>query len=186
MAGVAMPQRAVAVTKSDTAYITDRKRNAVVEAPVLTTSVVVATNIITQPAHGFSDGDTVTPTALGSVTGITIGVVYFIRDATTDTYKLAATINAAAVDLTGADTTPPTIQRLTSYPAAVRVSGSLYFGGAGIAYVLPEGHPDTDDPTEAAGGVVAFTVVAGQTLPGSYKKVMNGTTATLIVCQYSL
>lgn len=56
---------------------------------------------ITCPAHGYADtqkiafyGDTVPA-------GLTEGTVYFVRDATTDTFKVAATSGGAAIDLTG-------------------------------------------------------------------------------------
>lgn len=59
------------------------------------------TDVITSPSHGYVDtnkivfyGDTVPA-------GTTEGTVYFVRDATTDTFKVAATAGGAAIDLTG-------------------------------------------------------------------------------------
>jgi hypothetical protein len=65
-------------------------------------TVVLATDVFTSVAHGFIDtnqivfwGDTVP-------TGLTEGTIYFVRDATTDTFKVAATSGGVAIDITGA------------------------------------------------------------------------------------
>jgi len=39
-------------------------------------------------------------------TGITAGTVYYVRDKTTDTFKIAATAGGSAIDITGAGTVP--------------------------------------------------------------------------------
>ncbi|TWI04803.1 hypothetical protein IP90_00941 [Luteimonas cucumeris] len=64
-----------------------------------------ATDVVTCLAHGYADtqkivfyGDTVPA-------GLTEGTVYFVRDATTDTFKVAATSGGAAIDLTGTGST---------------------------------------------------------------------------------
>lgn len=55
---------------------------------------------ITSPAHGFSDGDTVVVFGENLPAGLSPGVVYYVRDSTTDTFALAATSGGAAIDLT--------------------------------------------------------------------------------------
>lgn len=59
-----------------------------------------ATDVFTVPAHGYADtqkvvfyGDTVPA-------GLTEGTVYFVRDSTTNTFKVAATSGGVAIDIT--------------------------------------------------------------------------------------
>ena len=65
-----------------------------------------STDVITANAHGFNDGDPVVLEELRSgaslPTGLTEGVVYYVRDKTTNTFKLAATVGGSAIDITGA------------------------------------------------------------------------------------
>jgi hypothetical protein len=63
-------------------------------------TVVAATDVYTSAAHGYSNGDPVVPSALTGATGITAGLYYYIRDVTTNTFKLAATLGGAVVDVT--------------------------------------------------------------------------------------
>jgi hypothetical protein len=58
------------------------------------------TDVITSPAHGFVDTDPVYVLGDSLPTGIAEGTEYFVRDVTTDTFKLAATSGGAAIDLT--------------------------------------------------------------------------------------
>lgn len=61
------------------------------------------TDVLTADQHGFSDTQQVVVLdATGAVlpTGLVEGTIYFVRDATTDTFKLAATSGGAAIDLT--------------------------------------------------------------------------------------
>lgn len=65
-----------------------------------------ATDVITCTAHGYADGTRVVLLDLTGGAGLTgqststIGTVYFVRDATTDTFKLAATAGGSAIDFT--------------------------------------------------------------------------------------
>lgn len=64
-------------------------------------TALAADDVFTSIAHGFSDTDTVVLFGASLPTGITEGDVYYVRDATTNTFKLAATSGGAAIDLTG-------------------------------------------------------------------------------------
>ena len=64
-----------------------------------------STDTITCTAHGFIDTDTIVFFKGTVPTGLTEGTVYYVRDATTDTFKVAATAGGAAIDLTGAGST---------------------------------------------------------------------------------
>lgn len=67
---------------------------------------VASTDVITSTAHGFSDGQRIVIIEITGGAGLTaqsstvIGVVYFIRDATSSTFKLAATLGGAAINFT--------------------------------------------------------------------------------------
>jgi len=67
-------------------------------------SVTAATSdVFTSAAHGYSDGDPVVFSSLdGSGVGITAATKYYVRDATTNTFKVSATVGGAAVDVTTA------------------------------------------------------------------------------------
>ena len=58
-----------------------------------------STDVITCEAHGFSSGQTVvfSGTMPG---GLTEGTTYYVRDVTTDTFKVAATSGGEAIDIT--------------------------------------------------------------------------------------
>lgn len=66
-------------------------------------------DVVTCPEHGFHDGDKVVFPALTGGTGLTAGTtVYYVRDATKDTFKVSATAGGAAVNVT-ADATAGTV-----------------------------------------------------------------------------
>ena len=69
-------------------------------------SADASTDVLTAASHGFAEGDPVVLEELRSgaalPTGLSEGVVYFVRDKTTHTFKLAATSGGAAIDVTGA------------------------------------------------------------------------------------
>lgn len=63
-------------------------------------SVVTGTDTIVSTSHGWSDGQKIVFFRGTPPGGLTEGTVYFVRDATTDTFKVAATAGGAAIDLT--------------------------------------------------------------------------------------
>lgn len=62
--------------------------------------VDTSTDVVTCQGHGYSD--TATIVFYGGVVpgGLVEGTVYYVRDATADTFKVAATSGGAAIDLT--------------------------------------------------------------------------------------
>lgn len=65
-------------------------------------SAIAATDVITSVAHGLSDTWQVVVAnvfAESLPTGLTEGDVYHVRDAATDSFKLAATAGGAAIDI---------------------------------------------------------------------------------------
>lgn len=63
---------------------------------------VAATDIVTVPSHGYILNDTIVFYGGTVPAGLTEGTIYYARDITTDTFKVAATAGGAAIDLTGA------------------------------------------------------------------------------------
>jgi hypothetical protein len=67
---------------------------------------VASTDVITSTAHGFANTQKVVLVDVSGGAGLTsqsqtaIGVVYYVRDAATDTFKLAATSGGSAIDFT--------------------------------------------------------------------------------------
>lgn len=64
-----------------------------------------ATDVITSTAHGLSDGDVLLLTTSNTLpAGLSTSTPYFVRDSTTNTFKLAATAGGTAIDITDAGT----------------------------------------------------------------------------------
>lgn len=72
----------------------------------------VATDVVTSPAHGFSDGQTIVFYGGTPPGGLTEGTVYYVRDATTDTFKVAATAGGVAINLTSAGSNLCVVSRI--------------------------------------------------------------------------
>lgn len=60
-----------------------------------------ATDVVSVPGHGYVDTDTIVFYGGTVPAGLVEGTIYYVRDATTDTFKVAATAGGAAIDLTG-------------------------------------------------------------------------------------
>lgn len=58
-----------------------------------------ATDVFTSPGHGFSDEQTVV-FYVTAPDGLTAGTVYYVRDSTTNTFKVEASIAGGAIDIT--------------------------------------------------------------------------------------
>lgn len=64
-------------------------------------TAAAATDALTSNGHGYTNGDAVRITGtLTNAAGLASGTTYFVRDATTNTFKLAATRGGAAIDVT--------------------------------------------------------------------------------------
>lgn len=67
-------------------------------------TVDAGTDVITAAGHGMVAGQQVRFAGTAVPTGLTAGTIYFTRDVTTNTFKVAATASGAAIDLTSAGT----------------------------------------------------------------------------------
>lgn len=63
---------------------------------------VASTDLVTCPAHGWSDWQKIVFFNGTPPGGLTEGATYFVRDSATDTFKVAATAGGVAIDLTTA------------------------------------------------------------------------------------
>src|SRR3990167_110677 len=65
------------------------------------TFTAAVTDIITATAHGLSDGDMLFFSTLGTLpAGLSLNTAYYVRDATTNTFKVSETAGGSAVDIT--------------------------------------------------------------------------------------
>jgi len=68
---------------------------------------------ISCPAHGYSDTQTIVFYGDTCPNPLVEGTVYYVRDATTDTFKVAASSGGAAIDLTTAGGSACLVSRIT-------------------------------------------------------------------------
>lgn len=180
-------ESAVAVTPHDTNYITDfLPLPPDVQTIKICTAVAVASDLFTLANHGLNNNDVVKPTSLGTITsGIALGGTYFVLVQDANTFKLAISPSGTAIDIGGANTTPPVFEVL-SVRTQKRVQGTLFIGVGGDVVVLPTAFADNNSATPANRGAVLFkNVPSGTFLPVAVKKVFaTGTSATNIICQY--
>lgn len=89
------------------------------------------------PAHGWSDGDRVYLQQFAGLSlpgGLTKDTVYFVRDATTDDFRLAATAGGAAIAITSIGV--GTLQKITNARTAA-VGDVIRFAAATLQFSLP-------------------------------------------------
>lgn len=98
---------------------------------VTSTSVDDTTDTITSTAHGLEDGDGVVSQA--AVNGLSLNTVYYVVNATTDTYQLSETFGGVAFDLTG--TANFTVDHLLDPLKGVYVTSPTDLIGTGGAWV---------------------------------------------------
>jgi hypothetical protein len=79
------------------------------------------TDIFLIPAHGYSNGQLIVPYGSSVAGGLTAGVNIYVRDATTDTFKVEASIGGGAIDITSRPSTQGAlISKITIYDASQR------------------------------------------------------------------
>ena len=75
--------------------------------------VDVSANTIRCPSHGYSDAQTVVFYADTVPSPLVEGTVYYVRDATTDTFKVAASSGGSAIDLSTQGGSGCTVSKIT-------------------------------------------------------------------------
>jgi surface protein len=59
------------------------------------------TDTVTLASHGLANGTKVSFSSLGTITGVSLNFVYFVVNATTDTFQVATVAGGSAINLTG-------------------------------------------------------------------------------------
>lgn len=134
-------------------------------------TATASTDLVNLTAHGFQDGDRVYFPALTGGAGLTAGTTdYFVRDATADTFKVAATAGGAAVDITS-NATAGTVQRIENLtgvffePSALAVLAGIpedFETVVGEGFGAPK-LSETYTWTDPATGMTLAAVAEGQT-----------------------
>lgn len=71
-------------------------------APVTVTITIATPGVVTQTAHGLTNGTTVAFSTTGSLpTGLVAGTVYYVVNAATDTYEVSATSGGSSIATSG-------------------------------------------------------------------------------------
>ena len=91
-----------------------------------------STDVIRCVSHGFSDTQRVVFFNGTVPPGLTEGTVYFVRDATTDTFKVAATSGGVAIDLTGTGSTDCLVSLIVESVYAAQGTHTLTTGTIGL------------------------------------------------------
>jgi hypothetical protein len=88
------------------AYDIVRGDNCEIERPLIIGLTITSVtgeadnDTLTKTSHGLLDGTPVAFTSLSGGTGLATATVYYVRDKTVNTFKLAATLGGAAIDFT--------------------------------------------------------------------------------------
>ena len=145
-----------------------------VEVPKMTipTSAVSAgTNVITFAAHGLSDTDQITYNQVGGgtlMTNVANGATVFVRDKTTDTFKIAATSGGTAINIgTGHSAQTFTIVTGATQATAVASTGLGLDGDTDSREIAHVGWVKKTVGTGGRAGRVHYeTLVAGSSMSG--------------------
>ena len=145
-----------------------------VEVPKMTipTSAVNAgTNVITFAAHGLSDTDQITYNQVGGgtlMTNVANGATVFVRDKTTDTFKIAATSGGTAINIgTGHSAQTFTIVTGATQATAVASTGLGLDGDTDSREIAHVGWVKKTVGTGGRAGRVHYeTLVAGSSMSG--------------------
>lgn len=93
-----------------------------------------ATDLILSTAHGYSDTNTVVFYNGTVPAPLVEGTVYFVRDAATDSFKIAATSGGAAIDITSAGSTDCVMSSIQQDAYASQGTHSITSASIGLPF----------------------------------------------------
>lgn len=85
-------------------------------------------------AHGYTDTQTIVFYGDTMPGGLTAGTVYYVRDATTDTFKVAATSGGVAIDITSAGSTGTMVSPISVQVYAAQDTHTVSAGSFGLPH----------------------------------------------------
>lgn len=145
--------------------------------PLGTVTASATSDALTLSAHGLQNGDVVVLSTTGTApVGITAGTLYYVRDATTATFRVATTKGGSAVDITDASA--------GSTHSIAKVSRFYYYSTISLSEPVFEKLLGVDDRTQKE--VVALQCVAdvSGSLRGKYFDLYTSSSAYLRVWFY--
>jgi len=188
MSNLSTGTRITDVTADNTTYITAATWVPENNADFTPTSATIASDIFTLAGNGLANGDILQIKSVGTITGtgITLGNLVYVVNVSGNNFGISLTFGGTAIDLTGANTTPCTFNKVQDYTLS-RQSGFISVTTSGTYRVLPESHFDTDSTTVSSMGARDVYIVAGVPYPVLIKKVFStGSAATTgIVCIFN-
>lgn len=91
-------------------------------------------NTVSVPTHGYANGDKVVFYGGTIPTPLVEGTIYYVRDSTTDTFKLALTAGGGAIDLTGIGAPDCVVSRLTESSYGGADTHTINTWGLGLVF----------------------------------------------------
>lgn len=88
------------LSETDTITLPRKRVSAAPNAAHNNTTALASTDVVTDVAHGYSNGDVIYFSALNGGAGLSVNTPYYIINVATDTFKLAATQGGSAIDIT--------------------------------------------------------------------------------------
>lgn len=106
---IAQAEISVKSTAGSTAQVSAWLEHGGNRVPVATNGgtlfTAAVTDVVTSAGHGLANGDVLILTTSNTLpAGLSAGTAYYVRDTTTDTFKLAATSGGSAIDITDTGT----------------------------------------------------------------------------------
>jgi hypothetical protein len=165
--------RVVAVTPSDTNYITAIGWTPDYGNDQTATTASLAGDTLTLASNGLANGDILLFSSVGTITGISVNIPYFVVGVSGNDFQVSLTYGGTAANLAGATTTLPTWRKQQDFQSAVQKVGFINVTTSGTYKVLPEDHFDTNTTTVAPMGAQDVYIAAGVPFPVRVKKVFS-------------
>ena len=166
--------RVVAVTPSDTNYLTALTWVTENNAAQTATAASLAGNTLTLAGSGLANGDILVFDSLGTITGtgLAINKELYVVGVSGDDFQISLTYGGSAIDLTGTTTTLPSWRKTKGLQTA-RKTGFISVTTSGTYKVLPAASFDTDSITSADMFAQDVYIAAGLPYPVEVKKVFS-------------